>query len=123
MIAKGMFVALALSALAGCGPHFDHLDFAEKTTPPLPVSLQPNGVTIPEGIAVAFTPIAMDGGERIEDAQVELVTSDASVLGVDRAADSEDGYVIYGVHAGHARISIFVDGSAEGTLPATVTAQ
>jgi hypothetical protein len=126
VIAKSIFLAvaaLALSALTGCGPHFDHLDFEEKTTPPLPVSLLSTGVTVPVGVAVAFAPIAMDGTERMEDAKVDLVSSDASVLGVDRAVDESAGYVIYGVRAGHAQISIFVDGSAEGSLPATVTAQ
>jgi len=112
---------LALSAIAGCGPHFDHLDFIERTTPPMTVSLLSTGVSIPEGIAVAFTPLAMDGSTRMEDAQVDLVTSDDGVLGLDRAED--EGFVMYGVHPGHANISIFVDGEAVGTLPASVTPQ
>lgn len=114
---------LALSTLAGCGPQFDHLDFAPHTTPPLSVSLLSTGITLPEGIAVAVTPIAMAGGERMDDVRVELISSDGSVLGVDRAEEGEGDYVIYGIRAGSTRVSIFIDGSAEGTLPATVTPQ
>lgn len=115
--------ALALSALAGCGPEIYRLDFAPHTTPPLSVSLLSTGITIPEGIAVAVTPIAMAGGERMDDVRVELISSDGSVLGVDRAEEGEEDYVIYGIRAGSAQISFFIDGSAEGTLPATVTPQ
>ncbi|MFT3776147.1 MAG: hypothetical protein QM820_63195 [Minicystis sp.] len=112
---------VGIAALSGCGPHFDHLDFAERTSPPFPAELNRTGVTIPAGIAVAVTPIAMTDDAPMEDVSVELVTSDSGVLGLDH--DAEGGFVIYGVSQGLATISIFVDGDAVGTMPAKVTPQ
>ena len=36
--------ALAISALTGCAPDYDHIDFAARTSPPLSITLDPNGL-------------------------------------------------------------------------------
>lgn len=113
--------SIALASLTGCGPSFDHLEFVQSTSPPLPVTLERTGVIVPVGIAVACTPIAMDGADPIEDATVGLITTNPSIIDIAPAVD--EGYVIFGVSPGHAKISIFVDGEAVGTLPATVIEQ
>ncbi|APR81381.1 Hypothetical protein A7982_06728 [Minicystis rosea] len=124
MMQKALFAASMImgAALTGCGPRFDHLDFAQRTSPPLTATLSSTLVSIPAGIAVAFDPLPReDDGELIEKVEVDLVSSNIGVLGVDH--DTEDGFVIYGVSEGSATISIFLDGEAVGTLPATVTKQ
>lgn len=55
--------SIALASLTGCGPRFDHLEFVQSTSPPLPVTLERTGVIVPVGIAVACTPIAIDGAD------------------------------------------------------------
>jgi hypothetical protein len=111
--------ALVTSALMGCTPGYDHLDFAQRTSPPLPADLSANGVTIPVGIAVGIAPIAIDdSGDPMEDVNLSLVSSSSSILGLDGAGD--DGFVIYGVAPGQATISVFVDGTPVDTIPAVV---
>lgn len=113
--------ALALATLAGCAPRFDHLDFVESTSPPLPTTLAWSGVSITEGIAVGFTALAMtDDGPMDKETVVSLTSGNPGVLGLDHAVD--EGYVVYGVSVGKTTISIFIDGEAVGTMPATVVA-
>lgn len=50
-----------------------------------------------------------------------MITTNSSIIGVSPSVD--EGYVIFGVSPGNAKISIFVDGEAVGTLPATVVEQ
>lgn len=114
--------AVALATLAGCGPTYDHLEFGQKTSPPLFVDLRPEGITLPEGIAVAVAPIPIaEGGDRMEDRVVTLISGDTGVLGCDRIP--ETGFVLYGARAGQARLSVFVDGEAVETIPAQVVKQ
>ena len=108
------------AALAGCGPDFDHLELAQRTSPPSATTLASDSVSIPVGIAVAVNPIPRDdSNERVEKVMVDLVSSDLGVLGID--PDVDDGFVIYGVSEGSATISMFLDGDSVGTVPATVT--
>lgn len=112
--------AACLSALAGCGPYYDHLDFGQQTSPPIPVSLGSSAVTIPVGIAVAVSPIAIDdGGDPMEDSQVSLQSSNASVLGIDPAT-SDGLLVVYGIRPGQAMITVLVDGERADQIPAVV---
>lgn len=112
-------LALALGALAGCAPRYDHLEFTQRTSPPLPASLAPSGVSIPVGVAVAIAPIAIDdGGDPMEDVNLALVSSNSGVLGLDSAGD--EGFVLYGASVGQATISVFVDGDPVDTIPAVV---
>lgn len=122
MIGRGaLLAAVALAALSGCGPTFDHLEFRERTTPPLTVSLLANEVVIPEGIAVAFEPIPMTQTDAIEDANLDLLSSNEAVLGLDRTIDG--AYVIYGASVGVAQVNVFLDGEQVGVVPAKVTPQ
>jgi hypothetical protein len=113
--------ALALVTLAGCAPRFDHLDFVESTSPPLPADLAWTGLSLTEGIAVGFTPLAMTAdGPMDKETVVSLTSGNPGVLGLDHAVDT--GYVVYGVSVGHTTISVFIDGEAVGTMPAAVVA-
>ena len=118
-LAQAAVIAAAAAWMAGCGPRADHVDFVEETNPPANVTLAWSGIAIPEGIAVAVTPTAMSGGERMDDASVSLESSAAGVLGVQPTADG--GFVIYGARAGIAQLTAFVDGDAVGEIPARVT--
>jgi len=136
VIRRALLLAATLAGLAGCGPRFDHLDFAETTSPPLPVSFAPHHVGIPAGIAVGVdvTPMDDGGGPLARDVPVVLSSSDEGVLGVafqsmDGSSSGDDAdkpnrsFVIFGVAPGSAAIHVLVDGEREADVPVTVAAQ
>jgi hypothetical protein len=115
-------VAAAVAALAGCTPAFDHVEFQATTSPPLPADLASHQVTIPEGIAVAFTAVAFAAdGSTFDKTQVGFLSTSTGVLGVEPAQGG--GFVVFGVEPGEAALSVTLGGNEVGTIPATVTAQ
>ncbi len=120
-----MLFALGLSAavLSGCGPDFERLDFQNRTTPPVAVTVDYTNVTIPVGIAVGVIATPYAGGDPMdEDTLVELESDDTGVIGADRAIE-HGSFVLYGVGAGTANINVRVDGDIQGSIPATVMLQ
>lgn len=120
------FPLAALSLLAalaiGCAPSFDHLDLRPKSTPPLPVTLSSTQISMPIGIAVDVTPIAMAGTEQLKDASIELRPSDAGVLRVDPRFGSTD-LVLSAQGQGKTELQVIVDGELKMTIPVTVEPQ
>lgn len=111
---------LASFALAGCN---DHIDIKDPTTPPLASRVTVDGIEINVGIAVGFTAVAKHGNDEIgKDRVVELVSDNPLVAGANPSIRDRE-FVVYGIHAGSANISVLFDGEEVQSIPVTVTDQ
>lgn len=119
-----LILGLAGSALVGCGPSFDHLEFELLTVPPVPVSVGPNNLELPVGVAVAVTatPFDTDGEKMEDDVAIALLPSNTSVLGVETSEDARS-FVFFGVGPGTTSIEVEVDHRSEIKIPVTVKLQ
>ncbi len=114
--------ALVSVAAMGCAPSFDHLDFTKQTAPPLAVTLTSTEIEVPAGVAVAFTPIAMAGQDKLDKSVVVLTSTDPSILGV-APQSTAGGFLIFGVSHGTAGVNVLVDGEQKTVIHAVVSPQ
>lgn len=119
-----LFAFAALAALsAGCAPEFDHLEFSNRTSPPVGVTVAYDSIRVTEGIAVGVDAIPFAGSHEMdEETTVELRSDDTSVLGVDPALDRWS-FVVYGVNHGSTKVTVVIDGAVSGSIPAIVEPQ
>lgn len=114
--------AIALLALGAFGcSSYDQTDFNFRTSPPVPVSITNDHITITEGISIGFIAIPMDGAEEMEG-DFRLETGDATILGIGRGT-AERSFVAWGVAPGTTTVRVRLDGRVEAQIPATVLAQ
>jgi hypothetical protein len=118
------FGAAALALLSGCGPDYAYLEIGQLTNPPVSVSLTNQGFSVPVGIAVGITIEAIDdqGEPMDEDVPVELLSMNASVLGLSPGLD-EGTYIVFGTGPGTTEISVSVDDERVDHIPVTVMLQ
>jgi hypothetical protein len=114
-------VALVL-ALAGCAD--EHwVEFRLLTSPPAPVTLTSAEVALPAGVAVGVEVIPFENNRRLEDGvSVELVSHNASVLGVDRGLENRV-FVLIGAGAGATTMDLVFGDELVGDMRATVLAR
>jgi hypothetical protein len=119
-----VMVIAALGALAtGCGPDFERIDFANRTTPPVTTVIAYEGIEFKVGIAVATIATAVaDGEDMDEETVIGLEPVNSDVIGVDPTIEA-NSFVIYGVGPGTTTINVEIDGELEGEIPVTVTLQ
>ena len=116
-------LSLASLATAACSPSYDHLDFSPQTTPPLAFTLTSAQVDLPAGVAVAVSPVAMAGQDKLDGSIVGLTSTDVTILGIAPISGQAQGFVLFGVSPGTAGVTVTVDGDEKQVIPAQVTAQ
>ncbi|MEO5727543.1 MAG: hypothetical protein ABI134_03760 [Byssovorax sp.] len=119
-----VMMGLAGSALVGCGPSFDHLEFGLLTVPPVSVSVGPTNVELPVGVAVGLTatPFDTDGEKMEDDVVLALIPNNPSVLDVETSTEDRS-FVFFGVGPGTTSISVEVDHLRRFDIPVTVKLQ
>jgi hypothetical protein len=126
-LGHGALLALALAALGGCSPGYDHLELDPDGATVPGEQLSPEAVVLPVGVAVAVlvTPMSSDGPLG-GDFSFNLTSNDASVLGVEPALGQTPGpaeVVFFGVSVGETEIDVTVNGQPEAPIHAQVTPQ
>jgi hypothetical protein len=130
--ARAGAIASLVAALPACSD-FERIDFGFESTPPVDVVLTYEQIRIPEGVAVFTTasPMASDG-LMATDTEVQFNAADPSVLGVALALpENLDGgtsrdlwsFVFFGAGVGETTVTVRINGSVEGEIPASVEAQ
>jgi hypothetical protein len=123
---------VAVAGSLGCDS-FSHIEFRQRTSPPLETSLAFEGITIHAGTTVAAVAVPMDDDEQKEDETiVELEAINSGVLGVSRTAEGADEdapphtrwtFVLWGVAPGTTSVIVRIDEEEEAEIPATVVEQ
>jgi hypothetical protein len=123
---RGSFLcaACALAVLA-CGspakPRFDHLTYSEVSLAPIAPQLEPNRVTISEGIVVKARVRAIDRDGEPMSGRVSLRPENSGVLDV--APGPEGTLVFVGVADGQTMIEVSLGGRAVGRVEGLVVPQ
>lgn len=107
--------------LAGCKPELTSVQFTQITNPPLEVTISPEGISVPEGIAVAVDMVGINDEGDEEDNLA--ISPEYGPLSWDKT-DTTDRFVFYGTSPGTGTLTFTatnVDGSV--AVPVTVTEQ
>lgn len=116
-----LFVLLAL--VGGCGedPEYGGMTFALRTRPPLSVTLTPDEIRLPVGIAflVKALPVSANDEDYTASDDMELSSSDISVLRVHEAGNITR-VVLAGVREGRACMRVEINGDQVDCIPVVV---
>jgi hypothetical protein len=107
------------------GPSYAYVDFTEPSKPPAEVTLTPDFVSLPVGIAVRVTPVAMGDDEwplRGEVADTSLVSVDRSILDV-LPGPEEGQLVLVGAGVGATSLRVLIQGVQVDSLSVQVVSQ
>lgn len=107
--------------LAGCSPELTSVQFTQLTNPPLEVTLSAEGITVPDGIAVAADLVGISE-EGDEEDNLSISPASGPLGWVETG--TTDRFVFYGTSPGTGTLTFTAtgtDGSVE--IPVTVTAQ
>lgn len=115
-----LFVALGV---VGCtSPEYGGMTFQQHTEPPLPVSVTPERISLPEGIAflVKALPVSRNGQDYTARDDMALTSANESILGV-HEADRITKVVLVGVRVGTTCLRVEVNDHEEECIPVEVT--
>lgn len=88
----------------GCGPSFDHLEYAPIGSVPSGALFEPTLVSVPAGASVAARVVAVDSDGARMNCEPALVSGNPSIMRVQRSDRGET--VFSGVAVGEAAISV-----------------
>ena len=110
-------------ALPACQPRFGYLEITVKSSPPVPVSVRDQAFEIPVGIAVLIhaEPVSDNMNDYVATDDVDLITQKSAILDVEPGPDDRT-FVLVGVSPGDTCVDVFINGSREECIPATVLA-
>lgn len=124
-VLASMLMLFAACSADDMGPSYAYVDFTEPSSPPAEVTLTRDFVSLPVGIAVRVTPVAMGDDEwplRGEVADLVLTSADASILDV-RQGPEEDQVVLAGTGVGATSLRVLIQGEQVDSISVQVVSQ
>ncbi|MCB9751688.1 MAG: hypothetical protein H6713_17075 [Myxococcales bacterium] len=102
--------AVTASLLTACGPDYSGTQFNPRSTAPVPVSLEPNRITLPVGIAVTarVEPQSSNSHPYDEYYQLRLTSQDPNIADVLRGP-LEREFVFIGVNEGSTCVDVVMN--------------
>jgi hypothetical protein len=115
-------VAGAASALAGCGPDYDHTDLAIGKAPPKPLDGRVDYARIQVSVGAVVTAHLVSYDDDHKEMATDLRSKDPSVVEVAGVVSPGD-YAFLGLRPGSTEIEVRADGHLVVVLKAVVTEQ
>lgn len=121
---KRIFLGVLCVTMAACSsskkpaPRFDHFEYSEISVAPSTAKLEPNSVTLAEGVAVKALVKAIDERGKNMSA-LDLESGDPTVVGVEPGPEA-GSFVFYAGSIGATELHVISDETQVGSVPVQV---
>lgn len=123
MSARKLLLLLLLTSLLGCdpGPEYAGLSLMALSSPPQPITLHGDGISLPAGTAVLLRALPRSSEEPYRgNYRFSLQTSDPAIMTVHPSSKLRE-FVLVAHRPGQTCLKVLIDGDEEECIPVTVT--
>jgi hypothetical protein len=117
---SGLFLALALSSLAGCTAQYDHTDIGQARASVLGGRVDRQGISVPEGMIVTVHIVSYNDDDNIMT--MSLRAKDPSILDVSNVISDHD-FAFIGLKQGTTDVELRADDRVVLVMQAVVGPQ